>query len=188
MVRIFHHSTVSDFIDIDIATGHWQPLPDDPDGLSVAGCASIVLRENASVRGSYTIENGRRYCLFWTDERELVFMTPDSQCIRLFRRETNGALTDLAPHLRVQLKPATDGDGRDMPGMNTFTLHHPEGGVTHEVTYDAGAYVRQFGMASMMSFVPDEDLSEWDFFVGAKQALDELKAIARAGTVAVEDR
>jgi hypothetical protein len=188
MVRIFDHSTVSDFIDIDVASGSWQLLPDDPDDPSVVGCASIVQRENASVRGSYTVENGRRYCLFWTDERELVFMIPDSQCIRLFRRGTNGALTDLAPQLRVQLEPATDDDGRDMPGMNTFTLHHPEGGVTHEVTYDAGAYVRQFGMASMMSFVPDEDLSEWDFFVGAKQALDELKAIARAGTVAVEDR
>jgi len=39
-----------------------------------------------------------------------------------------------------------------------------------------------------MSFIPDEDLGDWDFFVGAKQGLDELKAIARAGTVAVEDR
>jgi len=188
MVCIYHHSTVSDFIDIDVASCSWQPLPDHLDDAPVVGCASIVQGENASVRGSYTIENGRRYCLFWTDERELVFMTPDSQCIRLFRRETNGALTDLAPHLRVQLKPATDGDGRDMPGMNTFTLHDPEGGVTHEVTYDAAAYVRQFGMASMMSFIPDEDLGDWDFFVGAKQALDELKAIARAGAVAVGDR
>jgi len=187
MVRIFHQSTVSDFIDIDVARGHWQPLPDDPDNAPVVGCASIVQRENASVRGSYTIENGRRYCLFWTDERELVFMTPDSQCIRLFRRETNGALTDLAPQLHVKLEPATYGDGRDMPGMNRFTMHDPEGRTTHEVIYDAAAYVRQFGMASMMSFVPDEDLGDWDFFVGAKQALDELKAIARAGAVAVED-
>lgn len=188
MVRIFHHSTVSDFIDIDVASGSWQLLPDDPDDPSVVGCASIVQRENTEVRGSYTVENGRRYSLFWTDEHELVFMTPDSQRVRLFRRETTGALTDLAPHLRVQLKPATDGDGRDMPGMNTFSLHDPEGGITHEVTYDAAAYVRQFGMARMMSFIPDEDLGDWDFFVGAKQALDELKAIARAGAVAVEDR
>jgi len=188
MVRIFHHSTVSDFIDIDVASGSWQLLPDDPDDPSVVGCASIVQRENTAVRGSYTVENGRRYSLFWTDEHELVFMTPYSQRVRLFRRETNGALTDLAPRLRVQLEPATDDDGRDMPGMNRFTLHDPEGGVTHEVTYDAAAYVRQFGMASMMSFIPDEDLGDWDFFVGAKQALDELKAIARAGAVAVEDR
>jgi hypothetical protein len=187
MVRIFDHSTVSDFIDIDVASGSWQLLPDDPDDPSVVGCASIVQRENASVRGSYTVENGRRYCLSWTDEHELVFMTPDSQYIRLFRREANGALTDLAPRLRVQLEPATDDAGRDMLGMNTFSLHDPEGGITHEVTYDAAAYVRQFGMASMMSFVPDEDLGDWDFFVGAKQALDELKAIARAGAVAVED-
>ena len=187
MVCIFHHSTVSDFIDIDVASGHWQPLPDDRDDLSVVGCASIVQRENASVRGSYAIENGRRYCLFWTDEPELVFMTPDSQCIRLFRRETNGALTDLAPRLRVQLEPATDDDGRDMPGMNTFSLHDPEGGITHEVTYDAVAYVRQFGMASMMIFIPDEDLGDWDFFVGARQGLDELTALARAGAVTVED-
>lgn len=188
MVRIFHHATVSDVIDIDVASGRWQPLPEDLDERSVVGSASIMQRENASVRGSYTVENGRRYCLFWTDEHELVFMTPDSQCVRLFRHETNGALTDLAPQLHVQLDPATDGDSRDMPGMNTFTLHDPEGGVTHEVTYDAAAYVRHFGMASMMSFVPDEDLGDWDFFVGAKQGLDELKAIARAGTVAVEDR
>lgn len=179
---------MSDFIYIDVATGRWQPLQDGFDELSVIGCASITQRETALVRGSYTIENGRRYCLFWTDEHELVFMTPDSQCVRLFKREGDGALTDLAPRLHVQLKPATDGDGRDMPGMNTFSLHDPEGGVTHEVTYDAAAYVRQFGMASMMSFIPDEDLGDWDFFVGAKQGLDELKAIARAGAVAVEDR
>ena len=88
---------VSDLIDIDVANGHWQRLPDDPDELSVVGSASIVQREDASVRGSYTIENGRRYCLFWTDEHELVFMTPDSQSVRLFKREANGALTDLAP-------------------------------------------------------------------------------------------
>jgi hypothetical protein len=188
MVRIFHHSTVSDFIDIDIATGHWQPLPDDPDELSVVGSTSIVQRENASVRGSYTIENGRRYCLFWTDEHELVFMTPDSQRVRLFKREANGALTDLAPRLCVQLKPATNGDGRDVPGMNRFTLHDPEGGTTHEVIYDAAAYVRQFGMASMMSFIPDEDLGDWDFFVGARQGLDELKALARAGNFSGEHR
>ena len=188
MVRIFHHSTVSDFIEIDVASGSWQPLPDDPDDASVVGCASIMQRANASVRGSYTVENGRRYCLFWTDEHELVFMTPDSQYVRLFRRDANGALTNLAPQLHVQLEPATDGDGRDMPGMSRFTLHDPEGGSTHEVIYDAAAYVRQFGMASMMSFIPDEDLGDWDFFVGARQGLDELKALAHADRVAGEHR
>ena len=177
---------MSDLIHIELANGHWQQLPDDPDDLSVVGYASIMQRENASMRGSYTGENGRRYCLFWIDERELVFMTPDSQRVRLFKREANGALTDLAPRLRVQLEPATDRYGRDMPGMNRFTLHHPEGGTMHEVIYDAAAYVRQFGMSSMMSFIPDEDLGDWDFFVGAKQGLDELKALARAGNVSGE--
>jgi hypothetical protein len=178
MIRIFHHSTASDLIDIDVASGHWLPVQEDPDKPFHVGCASIVQRENAMVRGSYTVENGRRYCLLWTEEHELVFMTPDSQCVRLFKREANGALTDLAPRLDVLLQPATYGDGRAMPGMSTFSLHVPESGITHEVTYDSAAYIRLFGMASMLTFIPDEDLGDWDFFVGAKHGLDELRSIA----------
>lgn len=82
---IYRHHTANDIIDLDDATGRWVPVPElSGEPLSV-GAAGIVLRFDEPVRGSYTIENDKRCCLYWNDAGELVFRTPDERRFRSFK-------------------------------------------------------------------------------------------------------
>lgn len=174
-IRLYRHDTAGDFIDIDDRTGAWCAAPQDPDNPPLIGAMPVTMRVGQEIRGSYTTENERRCCLYWNDERELVFRTHYGRRLCLFRYEADGTLTDLAPDLQVQLEPATYGDGREMQGMSVFSLHDPVQGTLYEITYDSLSYVRMFGIASMLTFIPDEELGDFDFFVGAKRAVEELR-------------
>ena len=174
-IRLYRHDTAGDFIDIDDRTGACCAAPQDPDNPPLIGAMPVTMRVGQEIRGSYTTENERRCCLYWNDERELVFRTHDGRRLCLFRYEADGTLTDLAPDLQVQLEPATYGDGREMQGMSVFSLCDPVQGTLYEITYDSLSYVRMFGIASMLTFIPDEELGDFDFFVGAKRAVEELR-------------
>lgn len=174
-IRLYRHDTAGDFIDIDDRTGAWCSVSQDPDNPPLIGAMPVTMRVGEEFRGSYTIENARRCCLYWNDEQELVFRTHDGRRLCLFRYETDGALTDMAPDLQVQLEPATYADGREMQGMSVFSLRNPAQGTLYEITYDSLAYTRMFGIASMLAFIPDEELGDFDFFVGTKRAVDELR-------------
>jgi len=177
-IRLYRHDTAGDFIDIDDCTGALCAVPKDPDNPPFIGAMPVTMRVGEEFRGSYTMEDEQRCCLYWNDDRELVFRTHDGRRLCLFRVEADGALTDLAPDLQVQLEPATHGDGREMQGMSVFSLRDPVHGTLYEITYDSLAYARMFGIASMLTFIPDEELGDFDFFVGAKRAVEELRKTA----------
>ena len=183
-IRLYRHDTAGDLIEIDDATGTWRAAPQDSDHPPLIGAMPVTMRVGEEFRGSYTIEDERRCYLYWNDERELVFRTHDGRRLSLFRFEADGALTDLAPDLQVQLEPATDGDGRETTGMSVFSLRDPAQGTLYEITYDSFAYARMFGIASMLTFIPDEELGDFDFFVGAKRAIEELRTSAGRATMA----
>lgn len=175
---IFRHHTADDLIDLDDRTGNWVSVEERDDDTLMVGLMTMAQRADYVIRGSYTIENDKRCSFYWNDDRELVFRPPDNRRLVLMRREAGARLVDLMPAMTVQLQPATHGDGRAMPGMSTFRLSDDGGVVLFEQTYDSERYL-QFYLGNF-TFAPDEDLSDWDFFVFVKRSLEELKKIALA--------
>lgn len=178
---IYRHHTVAEIIDLDDLAGHWIPFEKRIDNPVMVGLMPMAMRVDFDVRGSFTVEGEKRYCLYWNDENELVFRAND-QRIRLLRLAADGGLIDLAPGLTVELQPATYGDGRAMRDMSVFTMADPDSGWHVEVLYDSGRYLQYY--LGNFTFVPDEDLSHWDFFVHVKRSLEELRMLARASTPA----
>lgn len=178
---IYRHHTADDVIDLDDRTGLWAPVPENADGPIFVGSMSIVLRSDFEIRGSYAIENDRRNCFYWTDDQNLVFRTHDNKRLALFRRESDGRLVDLMLQVRAELQPAAHGDGRLIANMSTFRLIDAGGHKLFEISYDSERYLQYY--LGNFTFVPDEDLGDWDFFVSVKRAVEELKIIARACAV-----
>lgn len=175
---IYRHHTADNLIDMDDSTGRWVPVDEDDDDPIFVGSMSIVLRADFEVRGSYTIENEKRCCFYWTDDSELVFRTPDNQRISFFRRERGGRLIDVMPQIRVNLQPSMYGDGRVVPDMSTFSLIDKADKKIFEISYDSNRYLQYY--LGNFTFVPDEDLRDWDFFVAVKRAVEELRIIAQS--------
>lgn len=174
---LFAHYTAADVIDLDDLTGNWAPILDDDDEPLMVGQMSMLQRADFSVRGSYTVEHEKRCFFYWTDDNELVFRTPDERRFGLFRRENDGKLIELIPGMSVDLQPALVHGCRALPTMSTFTLTGADGATLFAITYDSARYLQAY--QSNVTFTPDEDLSDWDFFVAVKRAVDELTGIAR---------
>jgi len=175
---IFRHHTAVGIIDLDDRTGRWTPVPEIDDDPIMVGQMSMVQRADFSIRGSYTIEDEKRCSFYWTDDNELVFRTFDDRRCALFKRELGGRLVDLMPDLQVYLQPASYGDGRAIPNMSTFSLQEPGGEKLFQITYNSERYLQSY--LGNFTYAPDEDLSDWDFFVAVKGAIEELKLIARS--------
>lgn len=179
-VLLYAHSTVSDLIEIDDNSARWRIIQDEAENPVHCGAMGIAHRMRQSVRGSYTIENERRCCLYWSNDQQLIFRTHNDKRMCLFKRESDGVLAHQAPYIQAHLQAATYSDGREMRGLSKFSLRDDAGRTLYEITYDSLRYCEMFGMASMLTFIPDEDLSDWDFFVGTKKAMDQMTIIARA--------
>lgn len=177
---IYRHHTADDIIDLDDRSGRWTPVIEDEDNPIIIGQMTIAQRSEFYIRGSYTIEDDRRFYFYWNDENELVFRT-DSARFALFRRDGSGAVIALIPELSVSLDPAMYGDGRAMPNMSTFKLMTVQGEILAEALYDSGRYL-QYYMGNF-TYVPDEDLSSWDFFLSVKVGIAELTLLAQAKQV-----
>jgi hypothetical protein len=180
-MHIYRHHTAVDVIDLDDRTGLWLPVAEEDGEPIFTGSMPISMRADFSIRGSYAIENEKRCSFYWTDDGELVFRTPDNQRFCLFRREPGGILIDLMPNVSADLQPATYSDGRAIPDMSTFSLVDGVGKTLFEISYDSTRYLQYY--LGNFTFVPDEDLSDWDFFVAVKRAVEELRIIARSCAV-----
>lgn len=176
-MRMYRHHTAVDVIDLDDETGHWVALEKNKDGPIRVGQMPMAMRADGDIRGSYAIESETRYYFYWNGQSELIFRTGEERFC-LFRREADGGLEDLAPGLVVDLRPASDGPGRGNPGESLFSLAEPDSGRCVKVRYDAGRYLQYY--LGNFTYVPDEDLSDWDFFVYVKYTVEELKLLARA--------
>ncbi|MCD2518427.1 hypothetical protein LQ564_19175 [Massilia sp. G4R7] len=184
MVWLYRHHAADDIIAFDDATGRWEPAPEE--GAPPAGAMTLVQRIGEPLRGSYTIEDGRRYCCYWTAGEELVFREPSGRRFSLFRRDARGRIVDLMPSVSADLIDAVHGDGSPLPNMSTFSLRDcftPAPLI--EVTYDSGKYLLLYSV-SLFTYVPDEDLGDWDFFVALRRAIDELKLVARVHALGVD--
>jgi hypothetical protein len=175
---LYRHHTADDIIDLDDRTGHWSPVESNDDDPIIVGQMTMLRRASFSIRGSYTIEDEKRSCFYWNDDDELVFRTPDNKRFCLFKLEGGNQLTDLLPDISVSLEPATYGDGRQIPNYSTFRLVDGSGTTLFDTSYDSQRYV--YFYSNNFTFAPDEDLSDWDFFVAVKRTVDELKLIAQA--------
>lgn len=96
----------------------------------------------------------------------------------LFRRDPDGRLHALMPQLGVNLQPALDAGGNPIRGFSTFTLRDGDRAL-FAIAYDAMRYVEAYAMCSFISFVPDDELGAWDFFVGFKDAVEAMKQAAQ---------
>ncbi len=178
---IYRHHTCVDIIDLDDRTGRWTPVDRNGGRPIIVGQQSMAQRAWSRIGGSYAVENDRRFYFFWNEDGELVLRTDDLR-LALFRRAPDGGLLELRPQLSVDLRPAHYGDGRAMPGMSTFTVSDGDGTTLVELLYDSARYIRYY--LGNFTFVPDEDLRDWDFFVAFESELVELRILADARIVA----
>ncbi|MEW6761858.1 MAG: hypothetical protein AB1437_13640 [Pseudomonadota bacterium] len=177
---IYRHHTADELLDLDDSTGIAVQVTESDGAKISVGPAPLALRARHQVRGSYTIEAGRRCACYWNDERELVFLTPDGERLVLFQMGADGRVQERMPGIGVTLAPAIVGSGKEIAGFTKFVLAHGSGHGCFETVYESMAYLTLFGLNSMLAFVPDEELSDWDFFVAVGRTVDELGAIARA--------
>ena len=178
---IYRHHTCVDVIDLDDRTGRWIPVDRNGDRPAIVGHMSMAQRAWSRIGGSYAIENDRRLYFFWNEEGELVLRTDDLR-LALFRRAPDGGLVELLPQWSVDLCAARSGDGREMPGMSAFTVSDGDGDTLVELRYDSARYMRYY--LGNFTFVPDEDLRDWDFFAALESELVELRLLARARAAA----
>lgn len=62
--------------------------------------------------------------------------------------------------------------------MSTFSTRELSGNVLFEISYNSDRYLQYY--LGNFTFVPDEDLRDWDFFAEVKSTIDELKIVAQA--------
>src|SRR5689334_11083683 len=86
---IYRHHTASDVIDLDPKTGRWSPVDDNV--RPRVGALAVEFRDDYPIRGSYTIEDGKRYCMYWTPDKQFEFLAPDLTTIPIARRQADGA-------------------------------------------------------------------------------------------------
>jgi hypothetical protein len=96
---LYCHHTASDIIDLDHESGRWRPVADSekPPGARVLA--------DLPVRGSYTVEDGKRYCSYWTDADTYVFRTPEDHVFEICSKSADGTITLLNPGLLARSIP-----------------------------------------------------------------------------------
>lgn len=172
---LYQHHTYSDVIDFNRENSIWSPVPDE-ERPPTSGLP-ITLRDSYPICGSYTVENDKRYYMYWTSEREFVFRTPDHTEYRLFKKINKNDITNLSPNISIELSPAKHSDGRPRIGYSDFLIKEKNGKILYEETYFSKRYLDFY----MHDFTPDPDLSlsDWDFFVAFKEAVKELSEQAQ---------
>ena len=175
---IYRHHSCSDVVDLDESSGRWQPVSDDD--RPRVGALSMVNRANYPICGSYTVEDGRRYSMYWAEAKRFAFMTPDGAVIDICLKQPNGAIDLLVPGLRVEIAPASYADGRLRQGFQHVQIIDGQSRILHEVSYNAEYYERlydnDFTVAS-----GEQDLSDWDFFLALRDAVRYLSERAGSG-------
>jgi hypothetical protein len=169
-MHIYQHYTCGEVIDLDNETGAWRYLDEDehssPSGLSIAN------RHSYPVSGSYTIENEKRYCLYWTPEKILIFRTPDEKQYRLFKYLGEDKYFNLMDDMKVELVPSTFAGGRARQGYSDFRLVSIDNQVLLELSYFSQKYLNFY--ANDFIYTADQDLTDWDFFVALKVGVEEM--------------
>ena len=112
---IFRHHTCSDVIELDEATGYWRPIADD-DRPSV-GALGVAHLDGYDLCGSYTIEGGRRYCMYWAKDHRFALMLPSAEVIYICKHE-EGRIEMLTPGIRCEIEDSRSADGQMRQGFS----------------------------------------------------------------------
>jgi hypothetical protein len=173
---LYQHHTCSDVIDLDHQSGSWRPVGDSekPPGARVLA--------DLPVRGSYTIEDGRRFFTYWTDDNRFLFRADDGALIEICRQLADGTTIESSPGLHCKIAPAKYLDGRLRQGMSAVTLANGEGVPLYELTYNSDRYLKLYG-SDFTAAAMVQDLSDWDFFVALKGAIEIFSERAASGKV-----
>jgi hypothetical protein len=179
---LYQHHTAGDIIDLDHETGNWRPIGDEEKRKH-----GIVLAD-LPVKGSYTIENDKRYCNYWTPDNQFVYRTPDHRVLEICRKDGKGT-TIMPSVIKVDITPSKYSDGRLRQNYSHVVVT-VNGKIFDELDYNSNYYKRLYGndftAASMV-----QDLSDWDFFVafqGAVEIFEERVASGRVGMTYNDDK
>ncbi|MED5618018.1 hypothetical protein [Ideonella sp. BN130291] len=173
---LYRHHTCSDIIDLDHLSGRWRPVDDSEKPASARVLADLP------VRGSYTVEDGRRYFSYWTDDDRFVFRADDGTVFEICQKLTDGRTLESRPGMRCRIEPAKHGDGRLRQGLSTVTLVDADGAPLYELTYNSEHYLKLYG-SDFTAAAMVQDLSDWDFFVALKGAIEIFSERAASGKV-----
>jgi len=173
---LYQHHTCSDIIDLDHESGRWRPVADSE---KPAGARVLA---DLPVRGSYTIEDERRFYKYWTDDERFVFRADDGAVIEICRERPDGTTMESHPGLRCEIEPAKYGDGRLRQGMSTVRLVDGQGGLLYELTYNSDRYLKLYG-SDFTAAASVQDLSDWDFFVALKGGIEMFAEQAASGRI-----
>jgi hypothetical protein len=173
---LYKHHTSSDIIDLDHETGRWRPVDDSekPRGARVLA--------DLPVAGSYEDEGDRRYYCYWTPDSKFVFRTPDNKVLELYKKLPDGSVIELVPGLRCEIEQAKFHDGRVRQGVNEVRLLDAANNTLVSLTYDASKYLALYA-SDFTAASAVEDLSDWDFFVALKGAVEIFAERAHSGKV-----
>jgi hypothetical protein len=177
---IYKHHTSSDVIDLDPDTGRWTPVA-DPDR-PLVGALGITCRDAYPIRGSYTKEDGKRYCMYWTSDRHFEFLPANQAPISIAQRGADGSTKMDDIGMRCTIEPAKYSDGRLRQGLSKFKLVSGADQALFELTYHSDLYLQMAG-ADFTSASGFEDIGDWDFFVALKNAIETLTDEASTGRV-----
>jgi hypothetical protein len=170
---LYKHHTSSDIIDLDHETGRWRPVDESerPRGARVLA--------DLPVSGSYEDEGDRRYYCYWTQDSKYDFRTPEHKVLELYQKLPDGTVVELIPGLHCEIKPAKHHDGRIRQGISEVRLSDAANNTLASFTYNAAKYLALYA-SDFTAASSVEDLSDWDFFVALKGAIEILGERARS--------
>ena len=173
---LYRHHTCGDIIDLDHVTGRWRPVDDDE---KPAGARVLA---DLPVRGGYEIEDGKYYFTYWSDDEAFIFRTPENDIFEICRKTPDGTIIESQPGLHVEIEPSKYGDGRLRQGYSDVRLLDKDDKLLYELSYNSDFYLRLYG-SDFTAAAMVQDLSDWDFFVALKGAVEIFAERAATGRV-----
>lgn len=179
---LYLHHTASDIIDLDPVTGLWRPVDD-----SEKPRGAVVLAD-LPIKGSYTIEDGKRYFAYWTSDDRFVFRSDKGLDFEICQKRSDGSIVMLAPALACEITPSRYSDGRLRQGFSHVRLIDAAAEPAFDLDYNSQRYLQLY-RSDFTAAAEVQDLSDWDFFVALQGAFEIFNERAASGRVAfsVED-
>lgn len=162
---LYRHHTSSDLIDLDPATLTWRAVDDS----EKPGDARVLA--DLPVRGSYTVEDGRYYFKYWTDDETCIFAADDGSIFPLCRHRPDNSIQMLMPGARLTIDPVPEGEPGYTPGQALVRLEDGTGQLRYTLRYNAAWYHRAYN-SDITAAAMFETLSNWDFFVALQGGLE----------------
>jgi predicted metal-dependent HD superfamily phosphohydrolase len=155
---LYRHHTASDLIDLDHGTGQWRPV------LESEKPAGAKMLADLPVVGSYEVEDGKHYFVYWSADGRFWFRTFDNKLFEICQKRADGSILMLDPGRHCTIEPARGEHGRGRQGMNHMQLVAGNGDVLHELVYN-GEHYRRLLASDITAAASERDITDWDFFV-----------------------